>query len=201
MKNEKTKVVLRVVLLTSICLFSIITINVHQTQNNKLENLKAINIEKNEKFSKKEETNVEKKAKEEENIFLEEQQEKKMNNSTQQSKKTENKNIEKTTNTNSTSNSRTPQNDVTDTTPPVQNTNNNTSNVEVSKPQLNPYAVDTSDILYPSHHGIIHYSSYDICTNAGFEKSFADESIKSFSCIEVRSVNRSILGYYLEIRR
>lgn len=68
-------------------------------------------------------------------------------------------------------------------------------------PTQNPNRVDTNDIFYSNHHGVIQYSTFNDCNNAGFQKALDDESIKSFSCIEVRAINRNILGYYLEIRK
>ncbi len=69
-----------------------------------------------------------------------------------------------------------------------------------TQPEKDPNAVDTTDPLYPSHHGIINYSTLNECNDAGFDKSFDDPNIFSFSCIEVHSNAGNILGYYLEIR-
>lgn len=70
-----------------------------------------------------------------------------------------------------------------------------------SKPQVDLNAVDKTDPLYSSHLGRIQYSSYTECNNAGFQKSFEEGSkVKSFSCIEINSVGRYVLGYYLELR-
>jgi cytoskeletal protein RodZ len=71
----------------------------------------------------------------------------------------------------------------------------------IEEPKVDLNAIDTNDILYPSHHGNIQYSTQESCNNAGFEKNFADlEHISGFSCVPVYSIGRSILGYYLEIR-
>lgn len=91
-------------------------------------------------------------------------------------------------------------------TPPSSSTNTNNSTSTSSNPQTpqqpakDPNAVDTTHPLYPSHHGVINYYTLEDCNNAGFDKSFADSNISSFSCIEVYSNAGNVLGYYLEIR-
>lgn len=91
-------------------------------------------------------------------------------------------------------------------TPPSSSTNTNSSTSTPSNPQTpqqpakDPNAVDTTHPLYPSHHGVINYYTLEDCNNAGFDKSFADPNISSFSCVEVYSNSGNVLGYYLEIR-
>lgn len=97
-------------------------------------------------------------------------------------------------NNNNTQNNTTPS-----TTTPPSSSNTNTSSTP-QQPAKDPNAVDTTHPLYPSHHGTINYYTLSDCNNAGFDKSFADPSISSFSCVEVYSNAGNVLGYYLEIR-
>ena len=87
------------------------------------------------------------------------------------------------------------------------NSNNNKNDDTVQNPSPSPGndskesvdedSVDTNDIFYNLHKGRIDFKTVSECHNYGYNISFKYIEIASFTCTDVMSVKRNVLGQYI----
>lgn len=74
------------------------------------------------------------------------------------------------------------------------------TNKNPTPPTQDPNAVDTTHLLYSTHHGHIDSPSLQECNLLGEKKQIASNyKVTSWSCVEVYAISGKVLGYYLEL--